>query len=133
MPVCYLGIGSNKGNRYQNIRLALQKLNALQGTKILKVSKIIETKPVGGPKGQPKFLNAALKLQTAYSPRKLLRQLKEIEHALGRTNTLRWGPRTIDLDIIFYGQKIINQRELKVPHPRVFQRPFVFEPLLEVL
>jgi 2-amino-4-hydroxy-6-hydroxymethyldihydropteridine diphosphokinase len=100
---------------------------------VLRVSKIIETQPQGGPAGQPKFLNGALKLETKIPPVILLRRLKQIEKGLGRKKALRWGPRVIDLDILFYGDKIINSKELKVPHPRIFERDFVLRPLLEII
>ncbi|MEM2984213.1 MAG: 2-amino-4-hydroxy-6-hydroxymethyldihydropteridine diphosphokinase [Candidatus Jordarchaeaceae archaeon] len=133
MVTCYLGIGSNLGNRRRNIALAIQRLNTLKDTRVLKVSKIIETKPVGGPSGQRKFLNAALKIETKLSALHLLRELKSIEQQLGRKRSVRFGPRTIDLDILFYGNEVINREELKVPHPRIFEREFVVKPLLEIL
>jgi dihydroneopterin aldolase/2-amino-4-hydroxy-6-hydroxymethyldihydropteridine diphosphokinase len=133
MVVCYLGIGSNLGNRRKNIQLALKEINALKGTKILKVSKIIETNPVGGPSSQPRFLNAALKIKTNLLPLTLLKKLQNIEKELGRVKTVRFGPRPIDLDILFYGDNIISRKELKVPHPKVFEREFVKKPLLEVI
>ena len=111
MVTCYLGMGSNLGNRRENIRVALQKINRLKGTKVIKLSKIIETEPVGGPRKQGKFLNAALKIKTDLSPSMLLKELKEIEQGLGRMRTTRYGPRIIDLDILFYGDKIINRKK----------------------
>jgi len=133
MTICYLGIGSNLGNRRRNIRLALKKVKELQDIKIIKISKIIETEPLGGPRNQGKFLNAALKIETKLSPFDLLERLKNIERELGRTKTVRFGPRPIDLDILFYGDKIIQSRKLEVPHPRIFEREFVIQPLSEVL
>jgi len=133
MVTCYLGIGSNLGNRRKNIELSVKRINALRGIRVIKLSKIIETEPVGGPRNQPKFLNAALKINTSLIPSVLLKNLKTIECELGRTKTVRWGPRTIDLDILFYGDKIINTKNLKIPHPKVFERKFVIEPLLEVI
>lgn len=134
MVICYLGIGSNLGNRQKFIRLALQKINQLKSTKIIKVSKIIETKPIGGPVGQGKFLNAALKLRTNLAPSNLLKELKRIEQELGRPKRhIRYGSRTIDLDILFYGDRLINRKDLKVPHPKIFEREFVMKPLLEIL
>jgi 2-amino-4-hydroxy-6-hydroxymethyldihydropteridine diphosphokinase len=108
-------------------------VNDLTGTKILKASRIIETRAIGGPKHQAKFLNAALKIKTSIAPQKLLRCLKAIEKGLGRTTTVRNGPRTIDLDILLYGDKIIRHKDLEVPHPRMCERAFVIKPLLEVL
>jgi dihydroneopterin aldolase/2-amino-4-hydroxy-6-hydroxymethyldihydropteridine diphosphokinase len=133
MAICYLGIGSNLGNRRKNIAKALQKIKALKDTKVIKISKIIQTRPQGGPENQGKFLNAALKLQTKIPPLKLLCALKKIEKDLGRTKTVRWGPRAIDLDILFYGDRIINHKDLIVPHPRIFEREFVIRPLSEVI
>jgi 2-amino-4-hydroxy-6-hydroxymethyldihydropteridine diphosphokinase len=133
MVICYLGIGSNLGNRRKNIRLAMKKINALKGTEVIKLSKVIETKPVGGPIAQGKFLNAALKIRTKLPPLSLLKNLKDIEKELGRKKTVRYGPRTVDLDILFYGDKIINSKNLKVPHPKVFERDFVIKPLLEII
>lgn len=133
MVTCYLGVGSNLGDRRKNIKLALQKIKALKGTKILKVSKISQTKPVGGPAAQGKFLNAALKIKTKLKAAGLLKKLKTIEKELGRTKSVRFGPRPMDLDILFYGDKIINRKGLIIPHPRIFEREFVIKPLLEVI
>lgn len=133
MVVCYIGIGSNLGNRLKNIKLALQKINQLRKTRVIKVSKIIETEPVGGLSGQGKFLNAAIKIHTCLSPLVLLKKLKEIEKALGRTKQVHFAPRTIDLDILFYADKIINRKNLKVPHPKIFEREFVLSPLSDII
>jgi len=133
MVICYLGIGSNLDDRRKNIKLALRKIKALPETRVIKASKNIETLPVGGPIAQGKFLNAAVKIKTAISPLQLLKYLKNIEKELGRVKTVRFGPRPIDLDILFYGDKIIKRKELVVPHPRIFERAFVIKPLLEVI
>ena len=133
MTVCYIGIGSNLGDRKKTIGSAIKKIKALKKTRILRVSKLIETMPVGGPAAQPKYLNAAAKLDTAISPLKLLKEFKKIEKELGRVKTVRNAPRTIDLDILLYGDSIINTKELTIPHPRMFDRDFVIKPLLEVI
>lgn len=133
MVICYLGIGSNLGNRRKNISLAIKKVNALSDTKVIKASGIIEGEPVGGPAGQGKFLNAALKIKTRLSPSALLKKLKTIEKELGRVPALRWGERIIDLDILLYANKAINQRNLKIPHPRLYEREFAMKPLLEII
>jgi len=112
---------------------AIEKINALKDTKIIKVSKLIETKPVGGSPGQRDFFNGVLKITTKLSPSLLLKKLKNIEISLGRVRTVRNAPRTIDLDILFFADKIINSKELTIPHPRMFERDFVIEPLLEVI
>lgn len=133
MVTCFLGIGSNVGARRQNIKLAIKKINSLEGTKTIKLSRIIETKAMGGPAGQPKYLNAALKIETNLTPSMLLRGLKKIELELGRKKAVRWGPRIIDLDILFYADKTVNTRNLKIPHPRALERDFVVKPLMEVV
>ncbi len=133
MTVCFLGIGSNLGNRYKNIKLALEKINRLKDTQILESSRIIESEPVGGPLEQGKFLNAVLKMRTALSPSLLLKKLKNIEKELGRIKSVRFGPRAIDLDILLYGDKILKNKKLEIPHPRMFARDFVITPLLEIL
>ena len=132
MVTCYLGIGSNLGNRRTNIKKALEYLNKIRGVKVEKVSRLYETKAQGGPP-QGKFLNGAVKINTSLSPTTLLKKLKKIEKDLGRTNTVRFGPRTIDLDILFYGTRIIKSRTLEIPHPRMFEREFVLKPLREVI
>lgn len=132
MTICYLGVGSNLGNRRRNIRLAIKKINALKKTKVIKVSKIIETEPIGGPRRQNKFLNAVLKISTNLSAIRLLEKLKTIEKELGRKKIVRFGPRTIDLDILLFNNKKINKKDLIVPHPRIRQRPFVLLPLKEI-
>lgn len=132
MVICYLGIGSNLGDRRKNIRLAMQKINKLKDTKVLKTSKVTQSEPEGGPP-QRDFLNSAIKIKTKLSAFKLLKALKKIEKELGREKTVKNGPRTIDLDILLYGNKIINRKDLKIPHPRMFEREFVIKPLLEII
>lgn len=132
MVTCYIGIGSNLGNRRKNIISAVKKIEALEDTKVIKVSRLIETNPVGGLPNQGKFLNGALKIKTNFAPLSLLKKLKNIEKELGRTETVRFGPRSIDLDILFYADKIIKRKQLRVPHPRIFERDFVIQPLLEI-
>lgn len=134
MAICYLGIGSNLGNRRKNIMSAIQEIGSIDSTRVLKRSRIIETAPVAGPKGQGKFLNAALKIQTRLTPLRLLYNLKKIEKSMGRPqNSVRNGPRIIDLDILFYADRIIKNNRLIVPHPRMLGRPFVITPLMEVI
>jgi len=134
MAICYLGIGSNLGNRRKNIEIALKEIDHLKRTKVIKTSFLIETKPSGGPANQGKFLNAALRIKTSLSPLTLLKALKSIEYKLGRPKRyVRFSPRVIDLDILFYADKAINYSILKVPHPKAFKRDFVMRPLLEIL
>ena len=133
MVICYLGVGSNLGNRRNNIKLATKLIRALKNTKIIKTSKLFESLPCGGPAGQPNYLNAALKISTNFSPLVLLNKLKKIENILGRILTVRFGPRAIDLDILLYGDKLMRNKFLIIPHPRMFDRDFVIKPLIEVL
>lgn len=133
MVTCYLGIGSNLGSRRCNIKLAIKKIKALGKTRFITLSRIIETKPLGGPPNQGKFLNAAAKIKTGLSAIALLKRLKKIEKELGRKKNVRYGPRPIDLDILLYGDMVINKPNLKIPHPMMFERDFVIKPLLEII
>lgn len=124
----YLAIGSNI-NPKKNIALALKYLAKIG--KIISVSKIIKTKPVGYLK-QADFLNGAIKFNTPLNPKELLKELKNIESILKRNTPFRNGPRTIDIDIIFYGDLILNTPTLKIPHIRASERYFVLKPLAEI-
>jgi 2-amino-4-hydroxy-6-hydroxymethyldihydropteridine diphosphokinase len=131
--IAYIGLGSNLGDREATLREALQRLGGLDGIDVAAVSSFRETDPVGRL-DQPRFLNAAAALETKLSPRELLGCLLEVERALGRDRTKeeRWGPRTIDLDLLLYGDETIAEPGLEVPHPRMAERAFVLEPLLEL-
>lgn len=131
MVTAFLAVGSNLGDRKRNIKLVIRKIKRLKNTKILKVSKIILSKPQGGP-AQGNFLNGAISIKTKLSAARLLQALKRIENELGRRKTVKNGPRTIDLDILLYGDRIIERNNLKIPHPRMFEREFVIKPLLEI-
>lgn len=130
MAIVYLGIGSNLGDREANIQRALSLLSE-NGMHILKQSSLMETAPVGGPP-QGNYLNAALKVETALAPEKLLKVLKSIERKLGRKKTVRNGPRPIDIDILLYDNIHINIPTLTIPHPRMRERAFVMNPLTEI-
>ena len=130
---CYIGIGSNVGNRRFYITSALMQIRRLRRTQVIKLSRIITSDPIGGPAGQGKFLNAVVHIRTSLSAIALLRGLQKIENGLGRIRLVRNGPRTIDLDILLYGFRVINRKNLCVPHLRLLQRSFVVQPLLEVL
>jgi len=127
----FIGIGSNLGDREKNIKKALEYLRKNPHIKIEKVSSIIETEPWGYT-SQPKFLNGVIKIKTILSPLDLLKFLQEVEKNLGRERKIKYGPRTIDLDILLYDDKIINSDQLKIPHPRMWEREFVLRPLLEI-
>jgi len=122
----YVGLGANLGDREGTIRAALA---ALPG--VVAVSELRETEPVGVV-DQPPFLNGAAALETALSARELLEALLEVERGLGRERRQRWGPRRIDLDLLLYADETIDEPGLTVPHPRLHERHFVLEPLLDL-
>ncbi|MFH1853963.1 MAG: 2-amino-4-hydroxy-6-hydroxymethyldihydropteridine diphosphokinase [Candidatus Omnitrophota bacterium] len=128
---CYIGIGSNLGDRQKNIELAIQKLQDRKGIEVKKVSPLYETDPVGGPE-QPRYLNGVIEIDTELRPRALLRCIQEIESCLGRIRTVKNGPRTIDLDILTYGGRNIDEPGLRIPHPRMAEREFVQKPLKDL-
>ena len=127
----FIGVGSNLGDRKANIEKALELVNLIKGVKLLRVSSIYETEPRGGPP-QGNFLNGVLEVKTAESPFKLLDELQKIEKHLGRKRKIKNGPRTIDLDILTFGDKKVNAKNLKIPHPRMHKREFVLRGLREL-
>jgi 2-amino-4-hydroxy-6-hydroxymethyldihydropteridine diphosphokinase len=128
----YVGLGANLGDRAAMLRAAFEHLGREPGVEVTGVSAFRETEPVG-ISDQPRFLNAAARLETALSARELLDRLLAIEGRLGRTRTgPRFGPRTIDLDLLLYGDEVIDEPGLTVPHPRLHERPFALEPLAEL-
>jgi 2-amino-4-hydroxy-6-hydroxymethyldihydropteridine diphosphokinase len=126
----YLSIGSNLGDRERNLRQALSLL-AEPRLRILRVSSFYETEPRDEP-DQPWFLNAVVEVETDFFPKQLLARLQKIERELGRKRIKPKGPRTIDIDILLYGESIIATDDLTVPHPRMAERRFVLEPLAEL-
>jgi len=128
--ISYIGLGSNLGNRLEHLRHAVTLLDATEGVEVVVESSVYETDPVGPP--QPEFLNAVVQVETTLSARDLLRRLKEIEREIGRTESERWGPREIDLDLLTYGQESVEDDDLHVPHPRMAERAFVLVPLAEI-
>jgi 2-amino-4-hydroxy-6-hydroxymethyldihydropteridine diphosphokinase len=129
----YVGLGANLGRREETIRRAVEALAATPGTCVVAVSALRETDPVGPVTEQPRFLNGALALDTSLSARELLERLLEVERCLGRTREgPPGGPRTIDLDLLVYGDERIDEPGLQVPHPRLRERRFVLEPLAEL-
>jgi 2-amino-4-hydroxy-6-hydroxymethyldihydropteridine diphosphokinase len=127
----FVGLGSNLGEREAMIRLALDDLARLPETTLVRASSLYDTEPVGEV-DQPNFLNAVAQLDTALTARQLLWNLLLIEKRLGRVRTQRWGPRTIDLDLLLYGQQVIEESDLRVPHPEMIRRSFVLVPLVEL-
>lgn len=124
-----LALGSNLGDRLANLRAAVEALKR-SGIEVDAVSSVWETEPV--PPGQPTFLNAVVRGRCTLDPRRLLAVAKEIERELGREPGPRWGPRVIDIDILFYGSERLSEPDLEIPHPRITERPFVLLPLAEV-
>ncbi|MBU4311686.1 MAG: 2-amino-4-hydroxy-6-hydroxymethyldihydropteridine diphosphokinase [Candidatus Omnitrophica bacterium] len=129
---CYIGVGSNLGDRQGNIEAAIQGLREAGGIEVTKVSSIYETEPVGGPQ-QPKYLNGVIAINTELEPRQLLLALQKIENQFGRERSVKNGPRTIDLDILMYGEEEIDEPDLKIPHPRMHEREFVLKPLRDIV
>lgn len=129
MAITFIGIGSNLGERKSYIRLALEKISSLG--KNLCYSHVYRTKPYGET-AQPDFLNMVVKMETDLSPETLLEHLLSIETELGRKRTKKWGPRTIDLDILFYDNLILTTPKLTIPHPDLQNRAFVLKPLMDI-
>ena len=127
--VIYLSLGSNIGNRRKNLELAVKELEN-NNIKLIKLSSLYETKPVG-PK-QRNFYNIAGNFITDFNPQDLLKVIKDIEKKLGRKKTYHWGPRIIDIDILFYGTQIIKSDNLIIPHKEIQNREFVLVPLKEI-
>jgi 2-amino-4-hydroxy-6-hydroxymethyldihydropteridine diphosphokinase len=131
MARVYLGLASNKGDRLGYLRSALAETAKLRQTDIHRVSSVYETEPVG-KKDQDEFLNVVAEIDTTFSPHDLLRELKRIEQQLGRKERVRWGPREIDLDTLYYGDLILNDEGIQIPHGGVPTRRFVLIPLNEI-
>jgi len=127
----YVGLGANLGNREEMLQHAIALLSAADGVEVLAVSELRETDPVGVV-DQPPFLNGAAAVDTTLSARELLDTLLAIERSLGRVRAERWGPRTIDLDLLLYGDEIVDEPGLRVPHPHLHERRFALEPLAEL-
>ena len=131
MSRVFIGLGSNIGDRATYLQQALSELENLPQTTVNKYSSVYETEPVG-VKGQPRFLNMVVELDSLLRPDDLIHELKEIEQRVGRTLSERWGPREIDLDLLYYGGEMLNETSLHVPHPEISNRRFVLVPLKEI-
>ena len=123
----FLALGSNLGDRERFIRDAVEAM-----PDVVAMSPIYETDPVGGPDGQPPYLNAVVELDTDLSPRELLDLCQGLETAAGRVRTERWGPRTLDVDVLLVGDLTVDEPDLQVPHPRMWERDFVLRPLADL-
>ena len=129
--IAYIGIGSNLGDKVSQCEEAISDILKADRHKLLARSSLFKTKPIGYT-SQDWFINAVIKIETDLDPFELLQNLKGIESLLGRKETVRWGPRTIDLDILFFDEKEIQTDELQIPHPRLQERQFVLIPLAEI-
>lgn len=131
--VAYVALGSNLGDRRAHLDAALEAMKALPGTALEAVSPCFDTEPVG-PAPQGRYLNAAAALRTRLGPRALLDALLAIERQRGRVRTpgVRWGPRTLDLDLLLFGDAVIDEPGMTIPHPRLGERLFVLEPLASI-
>ncbi|HWE25926.1 MAG TPA: 2-amino-4-hydroxy-6-hydroxymethyldihydropteridine diphosphokinase [Myxococcales bacterium] len=126
----FVGLGANVGDRMESLRAAVEQLAREPGFLLRGTSSVYETEPVGPP--QPRYLNAVVRIGTLLSPRATLRRLLEIEELLGRVRREKWGAREIDLDLLLYGDRIVADGALRVPHPRLHERAFVLVPLAEL-
>ena len=131
MTCAYVALGSNLGDRIATLEAALRALDALPGVTVAAVSSAYETEPWGGVE-QPRYANAVVALNVEGDALSLLRACKAIEQASGREPGVRFGPRTLDLDVLLFGDQVIESPELTVPHPRMLEREFVVTPLLEI-
>lgn len=127
----FLGLGSNLGDRLGNLSSAVGRLSRLPGVRVVRSSRVYETDPVGGPE-QPDYLNAVVEVDTMLTPRDLLEACLRVEREMGRVRDERWGPRSIDIDVLTYGREEVREDGLEVPHPRMHERGFVLVPLLEL-
>lgn len=127
----YLSLGSNLGDRRAYVQKGVEELNALSSCRVCEVSDFIETEPYGSV-AQDNFINCVLRLETVLNPQQLLEKLHEIEDHAGRTREIHWGPRTLDLDILFYDHEVVNTPQLTIPHIDMQNRYFVLEPLRKI-
>jgi 2-amino-4-hydroxy-6-hydroxymethyldihydropteridine diphosphokinase len=129
--IAYIGVGSNLGDKVHQCEQGLREILRVDRHRLLARSSLYKTQPLG-VLDQDWFVNAAIKIETDLEPHELLRSLREIESRLGRRETFRWGPRAIDLDILFFDEETIQTEELTIPHPRLQERQFVLIPLVEI-
>lgn len=130
--LAYIAVGANIGSRRKTIDAAMAEIDRRDGLRVVCRSDLIETEPIGGPIDQAKYLNGAIQVETTLTARQLLDVLLAIESALGRVRIERWGPRVIDLDLLLFGDEVIGERDLTVPHPRMHERGFVLQPLAQI-
>ena len=129
--VSYIGLGSNLDGPVEQVKTAVNEISLADGIRVMAVSGLYRTAPVG-PQDQDYFINAVMKIETSLSPEDLLKRLQEIEHLHHRIRTVHWGPRTLDLDILLYGNDTVDLPHLSIPHPEMKRRGFVLVPLLDI-
>jgi 2-amino-4-hydroxy-6-hydroxymethyldihydropteridine diphosphokinase len=129
--ISFIGIGSNLGKPVENCQEAVEKIAAVPGIRLLRRSSLYRTEPEG-PQDQPWFINAVVEIRTTLTPRQLFEVLQEIERRMGRVEGIKWGPRIIDLDLLIYGQEVVQEEQLVIPHPELHRRRFVLAPLCEL-
>ena len=132
MKTAFLGLGSNLGNRLAFLRGGRDILSKQAGIELIQASGVYETEAIGGPPDNPLFLNTVLQIQTSLEPDQLLEACLEAENEFGRSRAVRWAPRTLDIDILFYDDQVLCEEHLTVPHPRLQERAFVLAPLLGI-
>ncbi|PNU21701.1 2-amino-4-hydroxy-6-hydroxymethyldihydropteridine diphosphokinase [Geothermobacter hydrogeniphilus] len=132
MSLVFIGLGANLGDRRANLCHARTALAAMPEVQLVGSSRLYETEPVGGPEGQPAFFNTVLQLQVELDPCRLLERCQDLERACGRKREIRWGPRTLDIDLLLVDAMISRSPELELPHPRLTGRGFVLAPLLDL-
>jgi len=126
----YVALGTNLGDRLEQLRAAVRLLAETDGVDVVRSSRVFETEPVGPP--QPAYLNAVIEVRTTLAPRELLEAAQAVENSLGRERAERWGPRTIDVDILTFDDRAVDEPGLEIPHPRMHERGFVLVPLGEL-
>ena len=131
MKIAYIGLGSNMHSPIKQIKSAIKLIEEIASTEITDVSSLYKSKPVG-PQDQDDYINAVVKIETELMPYELLERIQEIEKQHGRIRGERWGPRVIDLDILMFGNKIMTDQKLTIPHPEIHNRSFVLVPLAEI-
>jgi 2-amino-4-hydroxy-6-hydroxymethyldihydropteridine diphosphokinase len=129
--IAYLGIGSNLADPVHQCRDALREISSLKNVQVLRRSSLYRTEPVGNV-SQDWFVNGVLEVRTTFTAQQLIKALQWVEQTLGRVRTEKWGPRTIDIDILLYGQEIIGTGDLVIPHPEMHKRRFVLVPMNEI-
>ncbi len=132
MKTAYIALGSNLGVPAEHLDFAITQIQKIPQSKVKDISQWYRTSPIGGPANQPDYTNAVCEISTELQPLELLHKLQTIELLAGRTRDIRWGPRTLDLDIIWFEDATSNTQELELPHPRAFERAFVLRPLLDL-